>query len=167
MEPELSGVNQVAPSSPPSSLDWVSLPFQAIDTETFYRIAALRINIFVIEQDCPYEELDGWDLTSYHIYAKDESGRVVATARILAPHTVYEYCSIGRVVVDKSMRGAGIGRILMKKCLSVTSQLYPGQVVKIAAQQYLERFYSSLGFISKGKDYLWDGIPHVDMYYTP
>lgn len=127
-----------------------------------YNLIKLRVDIFVVEQECAYEELDNFDQVATHIlgYSQNE---LVAYARVLPPDTVYIQCSIGRVAVKKEARNTGFGRILFKAALEEAQKLYPGEEIKIQAQIYLEEFYESFGFKTISEPYPDWGIWHVDM----
>ena len=135
--------------------------FHDLDKLELYKIMQLRIDVFVVEQDCVYQDLDGKDRTALHIMGRNEEDAIVATARIL--HENSKKVIIGRVVVEKKFRKYGLGKELMKQSISEIIRLYGNIQINIAAQKYLLNFYSSLGFVSSGKEYLEDGIPHVEM----
>lgn len=138
--------------------------FDQLSNEELYQIIALRISIFIVEQDCPYQEMDGMDQVCTHLYFKEkESDKIIATCRISPPETIYTYPSIGRVAVSKEKRSSGLGKDLMNLAIDECRKAYPGKTIKIAAQQYLETFYTNLGFRKITEIYLWDGIPHIDM----
>lgn len=148
-------------------LEWQIKPYQELTLNEFHDIIALRINVFVVEQDCPYQDLDGKDKKSYHVICRDGKGDIVATARIVPPGISYDSPSIGRVVIDESIRGNGIGHDLMKKCVDYSLLEFGNGMITISAQKHLEKYYGSHDFSSTGKEYLEDGIPHVEMTYTP
>ena len=120
--------------------------------------------VFVVEQNCPYLDADGKDLRGWHLMGFDTEGLLVAYTRLLPKGVSYEnYASIGRVANSAKVRGGGVGKILMTESLRQMAILFPNQPVKIGAQTYLLRFYTSLGFVSTGEDYLEDDIPHTVM----
>ena len=139
----------------------VAKTFYELNTQELYQILRLRSEVFVVEQDCVYQDLDGKDRTALHIIGRNEEDAIVATARIL--HENSKKVIIGRVVVEKKFRKYGLGKELMKQSISDIIRLYGNIQINIAAQKYLLNFYSSLGFVSSGKEYLEDGIPHVEM----
>ena len=145
------------------TLQWHEGPFAALSTSNLYAILAARVDVFVVEQDCPYPELDGLDQRSHHVWAQDAAGAITAYARITEPGTRFEEPSIGRVLTALSYRNQGLGRELMNRALDVAQTMYPGQALRISAQQHLDRFYASLGFEFVRGPYLEDGIPHVEM----
>lgn len=148
-------------------LEWQIKPYQELSLNEFHDIIALRINVFVVEQDCPYQDLDGKDKKSYHVICRDGKGDIVATARIVPPGISYDSPSIGRVVIDESIRGNGIGHELMNKCVDYSLLEFGNGLITISAQKHLEKYYGSHDFTSTGKEYLEDGIPHVEMTYLP
>jgi ElaA protein len=142
---------------------WTVQRFDEIPSRHFYSILAARVAVFVVEQDCPYQDIDGQDFNALHVTARDGDDGVLAYARILPPSTRFPEPSIGRVLTTMPARGTGLGRALMKKCLAVTEDVFPGQPLRISAQQYLEAFYCSLGFETVHGPYPEDGIPHLEM----
>ena len=142
-------------------INWYIKKFNELSTAEFHDIIQLRLAVFVVEQDCVYQDLDGKDRTALHIIGKNDEDAIVATARIL--HENSKKVIIGRVVVEKNFRKYGLGKELMKQSISDIIRLYGNIQINIAAQKYLLNFYSSLGFVSSGKEYLEDGIPHVEM----
>jgi ElaA protein len=137
--------------------------FDQLDLPTFYDLISLRIEIFVIEQNCLYQDLDGKDKKAFHIIGRDENGMVKATARILPSGVSYVEHSIGRVAVHIDHRMEGEGRKMMNHCLAFMNAEFGAVAIRLSAQKHLEHFYASLGFHSTGKEYLEDGIPHVEM----
>ena len=140
-----------------------SKKFQDLNIQELYDILQLRSEVFVVEQDCVYQDIDGNDQIALHICAYDNE-ILAAYARILPPHTYFQEPSIGRVIVKASYRQLNLGHKLMDYCIVQTNQLYPDETLKISAQQYLINFYKTHGFEVKGEGYLEDGIPHVAMY---
>ncbi len=142
--------------------------FTALSIDELYQILQLRCAVFVLEQTCPYQDLDGLDQQSLHMFQQSESGEVFAYARILAPGLSYaNHISIGRVVVSEEKRKDQIGQALMQAAIEAALDSYPGHSIKISAQTYLTRFYQNLGFVSTGKYYLEDQIPHQEMLFHP
>ena len=139
--------------------------YSQLNIDHFHDIIALRIKIFVIEQDCPYQDLDGKDKVGYHLFYTNNKDEVVAATRILPQNISYAEVSIGRVVVDKDYRGLGLGDLIMKESMNFVQAEF-GQVnIRLSAQKHLENYYGKHGFASTGKEYLEDGIPHVEMLY--
>jgi len=146
-------------------LDYILLPFGELNLNQLYDLMAIRQEVFVVEQNCPYQDADYKDLDAYHLlgYLDD---KLVCYTRLLEKGISYdEYCSIGRVVNSSSIRGKGEGKVLMQKSLEACFRLFPGQEIKISAQVYLKEFYEGLGFVSTGEFYDEDDIPHMAMIY--
>lgn len=147
-----------------TALYWEVLPFDALTAHQLYEIIQLRNEVFVVEQNCVFQDADGKDAEALHLMGRDESGKLIAYTRLLPKGIAYpEYASIGRVVTSPCIRRMGLGKPLMKKSIETLYQQYGEQDIKIGAQAYLHSFYTSLGFIDIGKPYLEDGIPHLEM----
>jgi ElaA protein len=116
-----------------------------------------------VEQECAYDEIDGKDPECMHVIGKDKNDRVIVTARIAGPGVVYSECSIGRVAVDLEHRNMHLGKEVMELAIDYVKSKTENKTIKIAAQEYLEKFYGSFGFEKISDSYLWDGIPHIDM----
>ncbi len=128
----------------------------------WHRALALRAQVFVVEQNCAYQDPDGKDLVSYHLLM--ESGEeLVAYARLVPPGVSFDEASIGRVVTSKTVRGNGWGKALMDVAIAQTQKKFEVQEICISAQSYLLKFYSDLGFEAEGEEYLEDDIPHRKM----
>ncbi|MFG1497767.1 GNAT family N-acetyltransferase [Saccharospirillum sp. HFRX-1] len=146
-----------------SDVIWQCVAFDELDIRSLYDLLALRMSVFVVEQNCPYQELDGKDQQSWHMLGYRQ-GQLVATARILAPGASYaEAASIGRVVSAPSERGTGIGQALMTESVQACVKRFPDHPIRIGAQAHLDAFYRRFGFVSSGATYLEDGIPHIEM----
>lgn len=147
-------------------ITWHSIPFSELSTQQLYQLIKLRVDVFVVEQNCPYPELDGKDTLAgvEHLlgYADAE---LVACARLLPPGTSYDNTSIGRVATKQSARGDGFGHQLIKEALIRCEALWPSKTIDIGAQQHLENFYANHGFETISEMYLEDDIPHVDMRF--
>ncbi|WP_296048755.1 GNAT family N-acetyltransferase [uncultured Alteromonas sp.] len=148
-------------------LNWYSLPFSQLTTDQLYELLKLRTDVFVVEQNCPYPELDDKDRMNgvYHLLGTTENG-LVAYARLLPPGVSFPQVSIGRVVVAQQARGEGYGQLLIQKALQECQRYWPDQDIQIGAQVYLQQVYQQFGFVRNSEDYLEDGIPHVDMVLT-
>ncbi|HBF22131.1 MAG TPA: GNAT family N-acetyltransferase [Cryomorphaceae bacterium] len=136
--------------------------FKQLSTIELYDILALRTRIFVVEQKCAYQEVDYHDQHSIHITGYNYQ-QLVAYARVVAPHELYDEPSIGRVCVHPDYRGMQLGRRIFEIAVSEAESMYPGQALKIQAQVYLEDFYATQGFQTITQPYLDFGIWHVDM----
>lgn len=130
---------------------------------TLHNLLQLRIDIFVVEQNCPYPELDGKDLNAYHVLLYDEDERLAGTARILAPGVSYKEVSIGRVAIAEKYRGNTYGHLIMESALNFIHEKFGDSAVKISAQEHLQHFYNQHGFETISETYLEDDIPHVAM----
>jgi len=138
--------------------------FNELSTYELYSLLKLRNAIFIVEQKCAYQDLDDLDLNARHVILLNEHD-VIAYSRILAPGSAHKEPAIGRVVVHEKFRKKDIGKALMKYSILKTLELYENQTIVISAQTYLLKFYSELGFVSFGEDYLEDDIPHIKMKY--
>ena len=143
------------------------LSFQELSLELLYQILALRQEVFVVEQNCPYLDADGNDQQSFHLVGFDENHKLVAYARVLPKGMAYkEYVSFGRVLSKGKSRSQGIGKALVKQLMREIEMQYGSKIdVKISAQTYLIKFYESYGFETVGEEYLEDDIPHIGMLY--
>ena len=138
--------------------------FSQLNTAELYQILKLRIDVFCVEQDCPYPDLDDLDQKAWHVFDVNDEGAVVAYARILPPGLSYpEDASIGRVATAAQARAHGLGITLMEAAIGFCQSEYPDHAISISAQSYLHRFYRNLGFVSTGEYYLEDDIPHQHM----
>ena len=143
-------------------LQWSTFGFSELGPRLLHDVLRLRVDIFVVEQNCPYPEVDGQDPDALHILGQQADGTLVAYARIL-PAKADGVPHIGRVVVAKEHRGTGLGKRVMQEAFRVLQERYGSTRSAVAAQAHLQKFYSGLGYVRTGEDYLWDGIPHVDM----
>jgi ElaA protein len=148
-------------------ISWLLLPFNKLSTVQLYELLKLRVDVFVVEQNCPYPELDDKDnLDGVHHLLGVRNGEIIACARLLPAGTTYENVSIGRVATKDTMRGNGLGHQLLSNALKQCENLWPGQTIDIGAQQHLVLFYQGHGFKPTSTMYLEDGIPHIDMRLT-
>jgi ElaA protein len=154
-----------AASSGTTDIFWQWAGFNELTPEDLYAAMRLREEVFVVEQQCPYQDADGRDPQAWHLLGWSGKARreLVAYARIFEPGVRYTECSIGRVVTSPAVRGTGVGKALMTEALRRVEDLVPGQTIKIAAQRRLERFYLDFGFRTVSAPYEEDGIIHVDM----
>jgi len=144
-------------------MKWVLKQFEALTPYELYDIIKLRNEVFVVEQNCVFQDADGMDPFCYHLMGYEEDVLVVYT-RLVPPGVAYPgYASIGRVVSSPKVRRRGLGKLLMEKSIEETERLFKNIPIKIGAQLYLNRFYSSLGFANTGAVYLEDGIKHIHM----
>lgn len=148
-------------------MEWQVVTFSELDTYTLYQLLQLRVDVFVVEQNCPYPELDDKDLhpQTRHIILK-KGDKVIAYSRVLAPDVSFDdFPGIGRVCVSQTARRLGLGRVLVEKTLAEATQLWPETDVHISAQCYLQQFYQDLGFQPASEPYLEDDIPHLKMIF--
>lgn len=145
-------------------MHWLCLKFNELSTTQLYQLLKLRVDVFVVEQNCPYPELDDKDHLPdvYHLLAY-QGEQLVACARLLAPGISYPQVSIGRIAIAQQHRQAGLGKQLVNNALQQCEQHWPNQDIQIGAQLYLIHFYQHLGFKRHSPDYLEDGIAHLDM----
>jgi len=136
--------------------------FSELETEELYQILRLRSEVFVVEQDCIYQDIDNKDQNAIHLYYVDND-EIVAYTRIFKAGDYYENPSIGRVVVSKKERGKDLGKKIMIDSIEYIKQNIKGEKIELSAQKYLDKFYKDLGFYKIGEDYLEDGIPHQRM----
>jgi ElaA protein len=144
------------------AIQWKIKPFEALSVNELYDILQLRSEIFVVEQNCVYLDLDGKDKVALHLFAEFE-GRIVAHARLFKPGISFDYSSIGRVVVAVNYRDRKWGHDLMREAIAGIAAHYGESKITIGAQLYLKKFYESHGFVQTSEMYLEDDIPHIEM----
>ena len=138
--------------------------FNELSTIELYNIIKLRLAVFCVEQNCPYQDADDKDQESWHLMVFDDKKRLIAYSRLIPKGLCYpEYASIGRVATSALVRKTGVGKLLMEKSIEQIHILFGETPVMIGAQSYLLKFYESFGFSSTGEEYLEDGIPHTRM----
>ena len=144
------------------SLKFTVKSFDEFTVSELYKILRLRAEVFVVEQDCVYQDVDNKDQKALHVIGyKDD--QVVAYTRIFKAGDYFEHASIGRVVVAEKERQYGYGHDLIKESIAAVENHFKTTTIKISAQTYLQRFYESHGFVMVGEEYLEDGIPHIAM----
>ncbi|AUS05162.1 GNAT family N-acetyltransferase [Pseudotamlana carrageenivorans] len=146
------------------TLDIKLKSFEALTTQELYDVLQLRSEVFVVEQDCVYQDIDGKDQKAWHVLGFKED-KLVAYTRIFKPGIYFDESSIGRVVVAKNERRHQYGYHIMEFSIDAIKTHFRESVIKISAQYYLKAFYSNLGFKAVGETYLEDGIPHIAMFY--
>jgi ElaA protein len=147
-------------------MHWILKPFIELTPEELYSILQLRNEVFVVEQNCPYQDCDNKDLYAWHLMGKEED-KLLAYARLLAPGISYSESSIGRVVSSPATRKTGMGKKLMHESIQQIRNLFQTDTIRIGAQLYLKAFYESFGFVQDGDIYLEDNIPHILMLRKP
>ena len=136
--------------------------FYKLEREELYQILRLRSEVFVVEQDCIYQDLDNKDQKAIHIFLK-ENENIIAYTRVFKKGDYYKNPSIGRVVVSKNERGKELGKKIMKSSIDYIKKNELGEKIELSAQKYLDKFYKDLDFYTIGKEYMEDGIPHQRM----
>lgn len=145
-------------------LSWSVKKFEVLTPYELYNIMWLRNEVFVVEQNCVYQDADYKDQKGWHLMGEDENGQLMAYVRLLPVGVSYEKePSIGRVVTNPAARGTGVGRELMKVAIQQCEELFGKVDIKIGAQYYLLKFYNSLGFKQTSDIYLEDEIEHIEM----
>tara|TARA_B100002052_G_C15798321_1_gene559844 strand:- start:360 stop:824 length:465 start_codon:yes stop_codon:yes gene_type:complete len=144
------------------SLDYRWSRFSELSKELVYEILSLRQNIFIVEQECWYQDADGKDLGALHLTVKNKD-ILVAYLRVLEPGASYSEPRLGRIVVKKDYRGIGLGKKIINVGKEKCYKLFPNKQIKISAQIHLQEFYENLGFNRQGEPYDEDGILHIEM----
>lgn len=145
-------------------MNWIVKRFDELTPHDLYKILKERINIFVVEQNCPYEECDDKDLKSLHLYSED-NGHITAYCRLLYPGVSYNEAAIGRVLISAEYRKKGLATKMLKKAIQVIEERMEQKCIKLSAQVYAKNLYKELGFKECSEIYSEDGIPHVEMVY--
>lgn len=144
------------------AIQWTLTKFDDLSAIELYKIMQLRNEVFVVEQNCVYQDADNKDISSWQFMGWANE-KLVAFTRLLPPGLAYEQASIGRVVTSPSARRSGIGKELMERSIKEIKNLFGEVPIKIGAQLYLQKFYTSLGFVQTSEIYLEDGIKHIEM----
>ncbi|MFK8163577.1 MAG: GNAT family N-acetyltransferase [Lewinella sp.] len=149
-------------------LTWYQTTFSNLTTLQLYEVLRLRAKVFVVEQNCVYQDLDDKDQQAVHLLGRAENGELAAYSRLVDKGVSYpDYASIGRVITAPFARGKGLGRPLMQESIRALFDHFGQQSIKIGAQAHLQKYYGSLGFVGVGEVYDEDGIPHRSMVYSP
>lgn len=143
-------------------INWFLKTFDELSTTELYEILKLRSEVFVVEQNCVYLDVDSKDKKALHLFAKNDNA-LVAYARLFNEGDYFAQCSIGRVVTSKHYRNTGLGHQLMQKSIEAIQEHFGTSQITISAQEYLKKFYESHGFIQTSDTYLEDDIPHIEM----
>lgn len=144
------------------AINWVCKHFSELTTEELYQILRLRSEVFVVEQNCVFLDMDNKDFNCHHLMGwKDK--RLLGYSRVLGPGISYVESSIGRIVSSPAARGTGIGRELLAHSIQALYRLHGNRDIRIGAQYYLKEFYESYGFVQTGEIYSEDGIDHIEM----
>lgn len=145
-----------------SDLKFIVKTYQQLTKEDLYSILRLRSEVFVVEQNCVYQDIDAKDNKATHVLGLKD-GELVAYSRLFKANDYFENASIGRVIVSLKERKNKIGNQLMITSIQAIKNLFKEEIIAISAQEYLQVFYYNLGFVQKGKGYMEDGIPHIYM----
>jgi len=144
-------------------ISWNNKPWKKLTNNEIEEIFILRGRVFVVEQNCAYQDADGYDQKAIHVLGRKKN-KVIAYCRVFNEGDFYKEVSFGRALVEKKNRGKGHGHQLIKETLKVIQEKWKEKKIKISAQAHLSSFYQKHGFKTKGEEYLEDGIPHVAMY---
>ena len=146
-------------------MEWVLKSFKQLDIDELFELLKLRVDVFVVEQNCPYPEIDEKDrhADTLHLFGTKKNGELAAYLRILPPGLSFKETSFGRVVVTAQYRKQGISNTMVKKALEIIENWRPEKNIRIGAQVYLKQFYESHGFQCVSGEYFEDGIAHIDM----
>jgi len=145
-------------------INWQIKKFNQLTTKELYEILKVRAEVFVVEQQCIFQDLDSKDEVSYHLFFEDNS-EIVAYLRILPPNISYSEVAIGRVLTKVEHRKKGISKKLVQNAINFVTDSLGEQAIRISAQAYLLEFYNNLGFEPVSEVYLEDGIEHIEMLY--
>lgn len=144
------------------SLIWKIKPFEALSLSELYLVLQLRSEVFVVEQNCVYQDIDGKDKKALHVIG-EFNGETVAYCRLFKSGDYFDQASIGRVIVKENFRDKKWGHDLIKEAIGAVLNHFGESQITISAQLYLKKFYESHGFIQTSEEYLEDGIPHIEM----
>ncbi len=151
-------------------VEWQWRSFEALSATELYEVLAARGAVFIVEQQCIYQDIDMLDKHAWHLIGRETAsgtGALVAYLRVVFPGKKYAEPSIGRVITTGAARGQGLGQALMAEGIKRVEAHYPGSAIRISAQAYLERFYRGFGFQTVSAPYDEDGIPHIEMLRVP
>ena len=147
-------------------MKWHFAKYADLSPQDIHDMYQARLAVFVVEQKCPFQDVDGADPECWHLIGRGEDGSVHAYSRLVPPGVKYKEPSIGRVLTTAAARRSGAGRELMRESIVRAERLWPGRPLRIGAQQYLEKFYGGFGFTTVSAPYDEDGIQHVEMTTT-
>jgi ElaA protein len=145
-----------------TTLDWSFKSFQELSVQELYSLLQLRTEVFVVEQNCVFQDMDGADPQAKHSLGF-QGKQLVAYARCFNADAKFNEASIGRVITHASLRGTGAGHVLMQQAISAMALAWGQQPIRIGAQAHLEKFYAQHGFAIASAPYMEDGIPHIEM----
>lgn len=145
-----------------SNIIWKIKTFEEFTVPELYQVLKARVDVFVVEQNCPYPDLDDYDQKAIHIWA-EENGKVLAYCRVFDKGIKYHETSIGRVLTTENARGKSLGKLLIQYAVETIENRFHTSEIRISAQDYLLKFYAGFGFEDTGKKYIEDDIPHTEM----
>ncbi|APW44794.1 GNAT family N-acetyltransferase [Rhodoferax saidenbachensis] len=157
-------------AEPVEAIRWQWLPFDALSRDQLYELLRLRSEVFVVEQNCVFQDMDGLDGQAMHLLGTrvvNGVPQLVAYVRCFPPGIAFDEASIGRVVTRQSARGGGLGHVLMAEAIRTLQQQWGAQPIRIGAQAHLKDFYQRHGFADVDKPYVEDGIDHIEMLRAP
>lgn len=146
-------------------MEWYIKRFDELTPSELYEILRLRNEVFIVEQNCPYQDIDGKDTHSYHLFGEEQGG-ICAYLRILDQGQIFDETSIGRVIIRKEKRGTGLAKQMMRRAIDFVEQELHEHQIRIEAQAHLQNFYGEFGFVPCSEVFLEDGIPHIEMFYN-
>ncbi|MFZ4481020.1 MAG: GNAT family N-acetyltransferase [Rhodoferax sp.] len=155
-----------SPAADSGSIDWKLAAFDAMSLAEMYAVLQLRNAVFVVEQQCAFQDIDGADGLAMHLLGRRD-GRLQAYARCFQAGIKFAEASIGRVVVCPQARGGGLGHALIERAVRSVCELWGSQAIRIGAQSQLEKYYSGHGFVDANRRYIEDGIDHLEMIWQP
>lgn len=141
-------------------MDIIVKPFCELTSDELYEILRLRVDVFVVEQNCPYQEIDGLDRQATHLYFA-ENGEILAYLRILPSGATFDAPALGRIVTAK--RGLGLGAAIVREGIRLAREMFGNTEIKIEAQTQARGFYEKLGFFQSSEEFMDTGIPHIEM----
>ena len=148
---------------PVSIMELIIKHFSELSVQELHEIYKLRVSVFIVEQHCPYQDVDELDTAAYHIFLRDEDG-IEAYLRLLPPHTAFDCAALGRVLAVK--RRCGLGTRIVSEGIAAARRIFGADTIKLEAQVYARGLYEKCGFVQSSGEFLEDGIPHIEMTWT-
>jgi ElaA protein len=146
-----------------ANITWQCAHFSEFSAAQLYAVLSMRSEVFIVEQNCVYQDMDGVDIDCLHVIGWTSDQQVAAYMRIVPPGRKFAEVSLGRVITSNTARGTGIGKQLLTRGLELIAAHYPGLAIRIHAQAYLEKFYGTFGFVTVSDVFMEDNIPHCVM----
>ncbi len=150
----------------PGVIEWKLAAFDALSVHTLYDVLQLRSEVFMVEQNCVFQDMDGTDHLALHLLGY-QGGQLVAYARCFPAGIKFSEASIGRVLTRSTWRGKGLGHVLIDKAVASVCAQWGPQAIRIGAQARLKKYYSGHGFVDANRSYVEDGIDHLEMVWQP